>query len=318
MTIAFMESCWYALALAVTKWQNSLARVPAPCNTGSVVLRIAVLLACKIRSVQVVLLPWTKALFRDLEKICVALRVSWAIPRTFGMENCLAITLPRNSASTWVSANASGCSGNWDFAGANRVPSLLNLIRKQSGNIKKLRRLAARDDLDLWFEDECHFQQHGSRCTMWIPPEEADPVVFHAPTRKSLGIFGAVRIDNGQLVTSQENKFDTMTFLSFLKQLLRHRRRGRMMVVILDNARWHHARLLKPWLKKHRHILRLDFLPPYSPELNPIERVWKLTRKLCTHNCYFPDLADLGQTISTQFELWQKPNETIRRLCAII
>ena len=34
----------------------------------------------------------------------------------------------------------------------------------------------------------------------------------------------------------------------------------------------------------------LDFLPPYSPDLNPIERVWKLTRRLCLHNVYFPKL----------------------------
>jgi transposase len=56
------------------------------------------------------------------------------------------------------------------------------------------------------------------------------------------------------------------------------------MVVVLDNARWHHARALRPWLSKHRRVLRLDFLPPYSPDLNPVERVWKLTRRLCTHN----------------------------------
>ena len=153
---------------------------------------------------------------------------------------------------------------------------------------------------------------------MWVPPEDVDPVVLHAPTRKSLGIFGAVSVDTGRLVVSQENKFDAITFLSFLKQLLRHRRKGRLMVVVLDNARWHHANLLKPWLRKHRHLLRLDFLPPYSPDLNPIERVWKLTRKLCTHNRYFPVLEELGQTIFSQFVHWQKPNNTLRRLCAII
>lgn len=153
---------------------------------------------------------------------------------------------------------------------------------------------------------------------MWIPPEEVDPVVLHAPTRKCLGVFGAVRIGNGQLVTRQEKKFNALTFHSFLKQLLRHRRPGRMMVVILDNARWHHAKFLKPWLRKHRRVLRLDFLPPYSPELNPIERVWKLTRRLCTHNRYFPVLEELVEAVFDQFDLWRKSNDTLRRLCAIV
>jgi ubiquitin-protein ligase len=38
--------------------------------------------------------------------------------------------------------------------------------------------------VDLWATDEVHFQQHGSRCRMWIPPEIKDPVLLHAPTRK--------------------------------------------------------------------------------------------------------------------------------------
>jgi hypothetical protein len=41
--------------------------------------------------------------------------------------------------------------------------------------------------------DEVHFQQHGSRCRMWVPPETKDPVLLHHPTRQSVGYFGAVR-----------------------------------------------------------------------------------------------------------------------------
>lgn len=184
--------------------------------------------------------------------------------------------------------------------------------------IKKLSRLARRDDVDLWFEDECHFQQHGSRCTMWVPPEDVDPVVLHAPTRKNVGVFGAVCTADGRLTTCRAEKFNAETFLSFLQQLVRRRRKGRKMVVVLDNARWHRAKLLHPWLKKNRKHLRLDFLPPYSPELNAIERVWKLTRRLRTHNRYFPLLDDLVQTVFDQFDSWRKPNEILRRLCAII
>jgi len=172
--------------------------------------------------------------------------------------------------------------------------------------------------LEEWFEDECHFQQHGSRCAMWIPPEDVDPVLLHAPTRKQVGVFGAVCAATGRLVVRQEQKFDTLTFGSFLKQLVRHRRRNRRMIVVLDNARWHHANLLKPWLREHRDVVRLDFLPPYNPELNGIERVWKLTRRLCTHNRYFPVLEELVTSIFNQFKLWSIPNHTLQHLCAII
>jgi hypothetical protein len=45
-------------------------------------------------------------------------------------------------------------------------------------------------NVDLWATDEVHFQQHGSRCRMWIPPEIKHPAPLHAPTRKSVGYFG--------------------------------------------------------------------------------------------------------------------------------
>lgn len=152
---------------------------------------------------------------------------------------------------------------------------------------------------------------------MWVPAEDVDPIVLHAPTRKSVGVFGAVCAANGRLVTRREERFDAMTFLSFLKQLLLHRRKGRKMIVIADNARWHHAQDIQPWLTEHRHAIQLDFLPPYSPDLNHIERVWKLTRRLCTHNKYFHVLDELIEAVFAQFEFWRKPNGTLAKLCAI-
>lgn len=153
---------------------------------------------------------------------------------------------------------------------------------------------------------------------MWVPPENRDPILQHAPTRKSLAVFGAVRVEDGRLVTRQAEVFDAASFQSFLEQLLRHLRNGRRMLVVLDNARYHHAANLEPWLWKRRHVLSLDFLPPYSPDLNPVERVWKMTRHLCTHNRYFAQIEELMHAVSNQFQLWQKPNTELRQLCAII
>src|SRR6266851_987849 len=146
--------------------------------------------------------------------------------------------------------------------------------------------------VDLWATDEVHFQQHGSRCRMWIPPEIKDPVLLHAPTRKSVGYFGAVRLRDGRFVFSLETgKFNGPSFFQFLQQLRSAScGTGRRVVVITDNAPYHHSRLHKPWREKHADRFVLDFLPPYSPELNPIERVWKLTRRRCLHNRYFENL----------------------------
>ena len=95
------------------------------------------------------------------------------------------------------------------------------------------------------------------------------------------------------------------------------RQPDRQVVVIIDNAKFHHARLHQLWRETHIDHFRLDYLPPYSPELNPIERVWKLTRKLCIHDQYFPALATLIDAVDHQFTAWAEPNEDLRRLCSI-
>jgi transposase len=152
---------------------------------------------------------------------------------------------------------------------------------------------------------------------MWVPPEETDPVVLHAPTRKSVALFGAVNLKGGQMISHFNDLFDAQSFLAFLQSLLRRRGRGKKMILITDNARYHHAAALKDWLYAHRASLELLFLPPYSPELNPIERVWKLLRRLCTHNEYFPELKLLQNALTRQLTEWWKPNDDLRRLCCI-
>jgi len=109
-----------------------------------------------------------------------------------------------------------------------------------------------------------------------------------------------------------------MTFEEFLHLLLSNRCRGRRMVAILDNAKYHYARVLQPWLEKNRKVLTLLFLPPYSPDLNPIERVWKLTRRLATHNRFFASLDSIVDAVSERFDLWAASNKQLRQLCAII
>lgn len=151
---------------------------------------------------------------------------------------------------------------------------------------------------------------------MWVQPEIKDPVLLHAPTRKSIACFGAVSLRTGTFVRSLCATFNAATFETFLKTLLRHRVHGTRMV--LDNARYHHAILLKPLLRTYRAVLTLLFLPPYSPQLAPVERVWKLARRMATHNRFFATLDDVLTAVSTCFDRWRTPNAVLWRLCGII
>jgi transposase len=154
---------------------------------------------------------------------------------------------------------------------------------------------------------------------MWVPPEVKDPVVLHHPTRKSVGYFGAVRLRDGKFIYAREaGRFNGITFLKFLRYLRRcSRRADRKVVVITDNAKYHHNKLHAQWRMEQQPHFELSYLPPYSPELNPIERVWKLTRRLCLHNRYFPTLDKVTDVVEAQFAFWTKPNDSLRKLCTV-
>jgi transposase len=177
----------------------------------------------------------------------------------------------------------------------------------------------ADDTVDLWALDEVHFQQQGSRCRMWIPPEIKDPRVQHHPTRKSVGYFAAVRLRDGKFLFRREmGRFNGETFFQFLKIFQEASAvPGQRILAISDNAQYHRSKLHREWRDQQAPQFALDFLPPYSPELNPIERAWKLTRRLCLHNRYFGFLESVVAAVEDQFAEWTKPNDTLRRLCAI-
>ncbi len=112
--------------------------------------------------------------------------------------------------------------------------------------------------------------------------------------------------------------FDGATFWNFLRQLESASREvDRRVIVITDNAKYHHAKLHAGWREERQPWFTLDFLPPYSPELNPIERVWKRTRRNCLHNDYFPKLAMVVGKVEQQFTKWSEPNAELATLCWI-
>lgn len=86
----------------------------------------------------------------------------------------------------------------------------------------------------------------------WITMCHADTARGYWPSgtartyAKEYRLFGAVKVSDGCLVTIQEKPFNSMTFLRFMEKILPLRKPDRKMVVILDNARWHHAKALNP------------------------------------------------------------------------
>ena len=64
--------------------------------------------------------------------------------------------------------------------------------------------------------------------------------------------------------------------------------------VFLDNARYHHARLVQEWLAQPGRRIKLHFIPAYCPHLNPIERLWGMMHKHITHNKTYATCAQFA------------------------
>ena len=91
--------------------------------------------------------------------------------------------------------------------------------------------------------------------------------------------------------------FQTETYslstLRLMKKLEKKQPQGKI-YLILDNASYHHSGIVKNYTKRKRRI-KLIFLPPYSPNLNPIERLWRLMHQRLTWNRYFATYHDFRQ-----------------------
>ncbi len=165
----------------------------------------------------------------------------------------------------------------------------------------------------IYYEDEAVFQQSGTIHRTWAPRGKGT-VVDSKPCRRSVKSYGAISLENKPRWHFRfSERFNAKSFVAYLSQILRWNP-VRKIYLILDNARYHHAVMVREFLELHDNRLILIFLPPYSPNLNIVERVWKLTKKLATHNRFFDELKELKRTIFRRFNRYQGNPASLRSL----
>jgi transposase len=121
---------------------------------------------------------------------------------------------------------------------------------------------------------------------------------------------------SGQIVISFAEKGNSATFKKHLKKVIKSLQDEKL-IIVLDNVRYHHAKKLKPFLEQNRERLELMFLPPYSPDLNPIERVWWFMRKKITHNRYLHTLQERKAKFWMMFSHYLYPNDELKNICVL-
>lgn len=138
------------------------------------------------------------------------------------------------------------------------------------------------------------------------------------PVREKTSFLGAMGVGNGQLITMEAEKFCANSFKKFVEKLLSKAATDKKILLVLDNAKFHHARINKDFFARIKDKLELLFLPAYSPELNPIEYLWKKTRRDVTHNRYFQSHQEQKEVLKEYFRKFRKPNKILTSLSANI
>ena len=128
--------------------------------------------------------------------------------------------------------------------------------------------------------------------------------------------MGSFNFESGQITVTFHQKGNYQSFKRHLKKILWLYRAHSKIIMVVDNVRFHHARLLKKWLL-NKPQLEIIYLPPYSPELNPVERAWWYMRKMITHNRYVKSLEERKVAFWKMFSHFQKPNEELLKVCVI-
>ena len=129
---------------------------------------------------------------------------------------------------------------------------------------------------------------------------------------KLMGILDYV---TGKVYCEEHEKYDAQIFNSFLENVLKQYPKGKV-VMILDNAKIHHAKLIQPFLNKVKDRLELMFLPPYSPKMNLIEGLLGWVKSSVINNVFYHSLPQVRNAVEKFIRnINLVPTQTIDRLC---
>ena len=135
-------------------------------------------------------------------------------------------------------------------------------------NTRRYKEKAKKEDAEIYWGDETGMRndcQHGRG----YAPKGKTPVIRLSAKRTSTNMISAITNQGKVRFQIYDGRMNANQLIDFMKRLIKDAKRK--VILILDNLRVHHAKLVKAWLTKHTEEIEVFYLPDYSPELNPDE-----------------------------------------------
>jgi transposase len=166
----------------------------------------------------------------------------------------------------------------------------------------------------MYFSDGCHPTHNTKTGRGWIKKGQ-DFAVDCNSGRKRVNINAAVNaLKPEHLVYDLSDRINAQSTQRLCRQLLR-KHPGKTIYFICDNARYNRNRMLQDWAAGQR--IEFKFLPPYSPNLNLIERLWRFLRKEVINSIYYDTYSKFRQAIVNFLDHAKDYKHELRRLLAL-
>ena len=165
----------------------------------------------------------------------------------------------------------------------------------------------------ILFEDESMIRDYQAIMKTWFAKGQQRIIPTYGK-HEGVKLLGILNYETGKVYCEEHEKYDAQVFKDFLEKVLEIYATGEI-VMILDNARIHHAKLLQDFLEENKR-LKLVFLPPYSPNLNLIEGLWGWLKNEVINNAFFSKVEQIKQAVCWFINrVNESPNMVINRLC---
>jgi transposase len=184
------------------------------------------------------------------------------------------------------------------FKRPEKVPGKIDPVRQAVfiEEYKKLKSSLNPEDR-LYFIDAVHPEYQSQAVCGWIKKGERKTLQTTGK-QKRLHFVGALTLNGMDTMIREYETIDADAMIHFFKEL-EEESKAVNIHIILDNARAHRNHKLDAYLKTSK--IRLHYLPPYSPNLNPIERLWKVFRETTLYNRFFPTCWDFFAAVRAFF-----------------
>jgi transposase len=164
----------------------------------------------------------------------------------------------------------------------------------------------------LLFGDEASFAPWGSLGYTWARVGQ-QPVVKTTGRRKAYKVFGLIELFSGRLFYQGiDGKLNGPSYIAFLTGVLAQTTEP--LFLVQDGAPYHRAAPVKAFFEQHRDRLHVTQLPSYSPDYNPIEFLWRATKRTATHNRYFPEFPDLIASVEDALAAFARQPHRVKAL----